>query len=51
MTNKELENVDTVALVATLEKLKELVTEIELLVYPVRNIYDEQEQVLPDNYA
>lgn len=43
MTNEELEKI--------LEKLKELITEIELLVYPVRNIYDEQEQVLPDNYA
>lgn len=36
MTNIELEQV--------LEKLKELVAEIELLVYPVRNIYDEQER-------
>ena len=35
MKNKELENI--------LERLKELVTEIELLVYPVRNIYDEEE--------
>ena len=37
MTNKELEEI--------LEKLKELVTEIELLVYPVRNIYDEQPKI------
>ena len=45
MINEELEKV--------LDKLKELVTEIELLVYPVRNIYDEQDEdkVLPDNYA
>lgn len=35
MTNKELEKV--------LEKLKELVIEVELLVYPVRNIYEEEE--------
>lgn len=37
MTNEELEKI--------LEKLKELITEIELLVYPVRNIYDEHPEI------
>lgn len=41
MINKELENV--------LEKLKELITEIELLIYPVRNIYDEHPELEETN--
>lgn len=40
MTNQELELI--------LDKLKTLITEIELLVYPVRNIYDEQEKTNND---
>jgi hypothetical protein len=37
MTKQELELV--------IEKLKTLIAEIELLVYPVRNIYEEQEKL------
>lgn len=37
MINEELEKI--------LEKLKELVREIDLLVYPVRNIYDEHPNI------
>lgn len=41
MINEELKEV--------LEKLKTLVAEIELLVYPVRNIYDEHPEIEDSN--
>jgi hypothetical protein len=46
MTNEE-----QVKLTEILEKLQKLIVEVELLVCPVRNIYEEQDKVLPYNYA